>query len=132
MANTQLMAFAIGTATGESRRKWSFYGPISSALYWKRDFGTGSPGISERVRNTVPFSSRLLLLLAVTALEIAHIGPTEGNAGYSFGRHFYPLVHSAIALESHQLSRSAHDRSPHTTLSIDSQTIRHSFGQACK
>jgi len=66
MANAQFMAPAIRTATEQSRSKGLLYGPNSPATYWKRDFGTGSPGISERVRNTVPFSSRLSLL-AVTA-----------------------------------------------------------------
>jgi len=68
MANAQLTAFAITKIVSESRSKGLLYGRDDfPAVYWKRDFGTGSPGISERVRNTVPFNSRLLLLLAVTA-----------------------------------------------------------------
>src|SRR5262249_10282640 len=65
-------------------------------------------------------------------IEIAHVRATEGDTCNCFRWDFDAPVDRTVALESDQFARTTYDRSPYSALRVDSQTIGHSFGQACK
>src|SRR6516162_3333597 len=73
-----------------------FTRPLLEARLWHRQ-----PGNIRACSEHSALQFTVVAVIGCNRIEITHIRPTEGNAGYSFGRHFDPLVHSAIALESH-------------------------------